>query len=161
MKFVPVLYACAIVALADVPAIAQDHEHSMDMRGAVMGFDQTLTTHQFILFSDGGAIDVRVKDPSDTKDLIAIRSHLPHVAMMFGEGNFDAPMLVHDSKAVPGTRTMAERKATIRYRYVETPSGGRVDIITTDPRSLSAVHEFLRFQIADHHTADDTMVRKR
>ena len=37
--------------------------------------------------------------------------------MMFGEGNFDAPMLiVHDSKNVPGTKAMTEREGTIRYQ---------------------------------------------
>ena len=76
-------------------------------------------------------------------------------------GNFDAPMLVHDSKDVPGTRTMAARKSLIRYQYVETPAGGRVDITTTDADGLAAVHDFLRFQIADHGTGDATTVRKR
>jgi len=28
---------------------------------------------------------------------IAIRGHLPHIAMMFSQGNFEAPMLVHDT----------------------------------------------------------------
>jgi hypothetical protein len=46
------------------------------------------------------AIDVSVNDPADTKNRDAIRSHLPHITMMFGSGDFDAPMLVHDSKTV-------------------------------------------------------------
>ena len=59
----------------------------------------------FLLFNDGGAIDVGVKDATDTKNRDAIRSHLPHIAMMFGNGNFDAPMLVHDSASVPGRKS--------------------------------------------------------
>ena len=36
---------------------------SNDQRGAmVMGFDQARTTHHFLLFNDGGAIDVSVND---------------------------------------------------------------------------------------------------
>lgn len=75
-----------------------------------MGFDQELTKPHFLLFTDGGAIDVSVKNPSDAKNCDAIRSHLPHIAMMFGEGNFETPMLVHDSKNVPGTSVITARK---------------------------------------------------
>ena len=126
-----------------------------------MGFDQVRTTHHFLLFNDGGAIEVSVNDLADTKNRDAIRSHLPHIAMMFGEGNFDAPMLVHDSKHVPGTKAMTELKGVIRYQYVETATGGRVDVITSDPAALAAVHRFLKFQIAEHKTGDSTTVRTR
>ena len=157
-----VLPVVAIMTMAPVLTVSQNHHGATDKRGAaVMGFDQALTAHHFRLFTDGGAIDVSVKSASDVKNRDAIRSHLPHIAQMFSQGNFDAPMLVHDSKAVPGTHTMAERKATIRYEYVDTPAGGRVDIVTTDPHSVSAVHDFLRFQITDHRTGDSTTVRKR
>jgi hypothetical protein len=144
------------------PAAGQDHHASLDERGVmVMGFDQEVTAHHFLLFKDGGAIDVSVRNPSDVNNRDAIRSHLPHIAAMFGRGNFDAPMLVHDSRNVPGTTVMAERKGAIRYQYVETQNGGRVDIITTDAEALAAVHAFLKFQIADHKTGDSTTVRAR
>ena len=126
-----------------------------------MGFDRARTTHHFVLFNDGGAIDVSVNDSGDTKNREAIRSHLPHIAMMFGEGNFNAPMLVHDSKNVPGTKAMTERKGAIRYQYVETANGGRVNIVTADADALAAVHAFLKFQIAEHKTGDPTTVRAR
>lgn len=162
MLLTRVFFVLAVLTITTASVMAQDHHASLDRRGAmVMGFDQTLTTHHFVLFTDGGAIDVSVKDAADTKNRAAIRSHLPHIAKMFGDGNFDAPMLVHDSKNVPGVRVMATRKATIRYQYVETSGGGRVDIVTTDPESVAAVHEFLRFQIADHRTGDPHDVRTR
>jgi hypothetical protein len=126
-----------------------------------MGFDQTATAHHFLLYPDGGAIDVAVKDPSDIGNREAIRSHLPHIARMFADGEFDAPMLVHDTRDVPGVSVMAARKATIRYDYVETPAGGRVDVVTTDPESLAAIHAFLRFQISDHHTGDPAVVQQK
>jgi hypothetical protein len=47
------------------------------------------------------------------------------------------------------------------YRYVETPNGGRVNIVTTDPEPRAAVHAFLRFQITDHKTGDPITVRPR
>ena len=141
---------------------AQDHHALSDARGAmVMGFDQARTTHHFLLYSDGGAIDVTVKDPADTPNRDAIRSHLPHIAMMFGDGNFSAPMLVHNSTNVPGANVLIERKEAIRYRYMETPNGGRVDIVTSDPAALAAVHQFLKFQIAEHKTGDPTTISTR
>jgi hypothetical protein len=76
----------------------------------VMGFDQARTVHHFLLFKDGGAIEVSVIDSADMKNRDAIRSHLPHIAMMFGEGSFDAPMLVHGSKNVPRTQEMMNRR---------------------------------------------------
>lgn len=156
----------AIVLLATISGIsaqspAQTRSSDVNRRGAhVMGFDQSKTTHHFLLYEDGGAIDVSVKDPSDTADRDAIRSHLPHIAAMFAEGNFDAPMLVHDTN-VPGTSEMTTMKDRLSYRFVETPNGGRVDIMTKDPDALAAVHTFLRFQISDHHTGDSTAIRKR
>ena len=163
MRVVSALCVVAVVSVMPVYLIArQDHHSSADKRGAmVMGFDQEATAHHFLLFSDGGAIDVSVKDPSDAKNRDAIRSHLPHIAMMFGEGNFEAPMLVHDSKNVPGTHEMAKRKDDIRYQYVGTPNGGRVNIVTTDADALAAVHAFLKFQIADHKTGDPLTVGAR
>jgi hypothetical protein len=141
---------------------AQDPHQTMDDRGAmVMGFDQNKTAHHFYLYEDGGAIDITVKDASDTKDRDAIRSHLPHIATMFGMGDFDAPMLVHDSKDVPGTAVLAKQKAVITYRYRETTMGGRVDIVTKDRDALTALHEFLSYQIKEHQTGDPLTVTKR
>lgn len=135
---------------------------SMNDRGAmVMGFDQNATAHHFYLFPDGGAIDVAVKDPDDAKDRDALRSHLSHIAMMFGQGDFDAPMLVHDTKDVPGISVMSTRKDQITYRYGETAAGGRLEILTSDADALGAVHDFLRYQIREHHTGDPSTVQAR
>ena len=154
-----------LVCLVSTPlslSARQDHQTPSHQHAAsVMGFDQDRTAHHFLLFPDGGAIDVGVADIADAKNRDAIRSHLSHIAMMFGSGNFTAPMLVHDSSSVPGTKTMAERKAAIRFQYVETPNGGRVNIVTTDAAALAGVHEFLKYQIAEHKTGDPTTVRMR
>lgn len=125
-----------------------------------MGFDQDKTTHHFYLYADGGAIDVSANDAADAQNRDAVRSHLPHIAMMFGSGDFTAPMLVH-STDVPGTKDMTVLKDKIAFKYVETPKGGRVNITTTDAAALEAVYTFLRFQIADHKTGDPLTVSKR
>ncbi len=142
------------------PAAADPHAQMHARGNHVMGFDQEKTAHAFLLFEDGGAIVVRVKDRADAANRDAIRSHLPHLAMLFGEGDFSAPALVHD-RNVPGTKELAALRSRVSYRYVETDLGGRVEIVTTDRAALDAVHSFLRFQISDHKTADSGKVEKR
>lgn len=149
------------VILSGQQAVGPTGHQDVKERGAhVMGFDQDKTVHHFRLHADGGSIDIAVKDANDTANRDAIRSHLPHIAQMFGDGNFEAPMLIHDTD-VPGTKQMAALKNRLRFVYVETAGGGRVDIYTTDAQAVAAVHEFMRFQIRDHDTGDTTAVTKR
>lgn len=139
---------------------SQTHSQ-MNHRGAqVMGFDQEKTIHHFLLYEDGGAIDVSVKDAADKTNLEAIRAHLPHIAMKFGQGDFEAPMLVH-ATTVPGTKEMSSLKDHITWKYADTVKGGRVDIVATNPSALKAIHAFLRFQIEDHKTGDPLTATKR
>jgi hypothetical protein len=56
---------------------------------------------------------------------------------------------------------MAARKQVIKYVYRETPRGGRVDIVTADRDALAGVHQFLKYQIAEHKTGDPGTVGKR
>ncbi len=152
---------CFVAFTIAIASTAARQDPQMRHRGEmVMGFDQTKTTHHFSLYQDGGAIDVSVNDPSDTTNRDAIRAHLPHIAQMFGAGNFAAPMEVH-AQQVPGTAEMSELKDKLTFTYLETPRGGRVDIVTTDKQALAAVHAFLTFQISDHHTNDSTRVTAR
>jgi hypothetical protein len=164
MKSVLALSSVA-AALAMGPVLAhsaQSHQQSHDARAKhVMGFDQHKTTHHFLLYDDGGAIDVTVKDPADTVNRDAVRSHLPQIAHLFADGSFDAPMMVHDRKDIPGLADLARLKSKIKYTYTETPAGGRVDIVTADKEAVAAVHAFLKFQIEDHKTGDRTAVVKR
>ena len=160
------LALATVVAVQAALALAQQgaggQAHHLDARGkSVMGFDQQKTTHHFLLFEDGGAIDVAVKDPKDDENLKAIRSHLPHISHLFADGQFDAPMLAHDRKDVPGTAELARLRDRVKYTYVETKTGGRVDIVTTDKAALAAVHAFLAYQIQDHQTGDSLQPAKR
>jgi len=122
-----------------------------------MGFPHDKTTHHFRMMSDGGAIEVTVNDPNDKTNTEAIRAHLSHIAMTFGNGDFSTPMFVHDG-VPPGVTTMKLMKSAIRYTYEETPSGGRVRIKSDDPIAVAAIHDFLRFQITDHQTGDSLEV---
>jgi hypothetical protein len=136
-----------------------DHHAGVDARGdKVMGFDHAKTTHHFLLATAGGSIEVTANSAEDTESRDAIRSHLAHIAKMFSEGNFEAPMLIHD-RIPPGVPVLKQKKAVIRWRYEEIENGARVVSTTKDPEALSAIHEFLRFQIADHHTGDPETVK--
>jgi len=141
--------------------VAQDDHHTaVDRRGDhVMGFSHEKTTHHFRLYPDGGAIEVSANDPKDTESRDQIRMHLSHIAGMFAAGNFKAPILIHD-EVPPGVPELQRLKAEISYRFEEIPNGGRVRIATKNQEALSAVHEFLKFQISDHRTADTPGITK-
>jgi hypothetical protein len=132
----------------------QAHHAIVESHGdQAMGFPQDKTTHHFRMTSDGGAIEVAVNDPNDKQNTDAIRSHLSHVTMMFGNGDFSIPMFVHDG-VPPGVTTMRLMKSAIHYTYEEMPSGGRIRIKSDDPIAVAAIHDFFRFQITDHETGD-------
>ena len=64
-------------------------------------------------------------------------------------------MFVHD-QVPPGVPCM-RRSGQLQYLlnvYEKTESGARLRIKTTNAEALKAVHDFLRFQIEDHHTGD-------
>ena len=122
-----------------------------------MGFPHDKTTHHFRFYGDGGAIEVTVNDGKDSQNIQAIRSHLTHIAKMFSAGDFSVPMFVHD-QVPPGSLVMKERRGEISYTYEELPLGARVRIKTTNSGALKAVHDFLLFQIGDHHTGDTDQI---
>lgn len=132
------------------------HEHSkgVQTRGDQgMGFSHEKTTHHFRLSAEGGSIEVTAKDPSDAGIRDQIRMHLTHIAKAFAEGDFAIPMFVHDT-VPPGVSTMKRHQNAIEYRYEEIAGGARVRLSTRDADALDAIHDFLRFQIADHETGD-------
>jgi hypothetical protein len=141
-------------------AMAGMQEEKMNERGDhVMGFDHTKTTHHFRLLPDGGSIEVAANSPQDTQSRDQIRMHLGHIADMFADGNFNAPMLIHD-QTPPGVPLMDELKSDIRYKFEEIEQGARIRISTKSPEALHAIYDFLRFQIKEHKTGDSLEVAK-
>jgi hypothetical protein len=123
-----------------------------------MGFSQTATTHHFLLNSNGGVIQVEANDSADTTNRNEMRMHLGRIAKAFQSGDFEIPMFVHDT-IPPGVPEMKRLRKNIRYSLEETPNGGRVVITSANKEALEAIHRFLRFQIEEHKTGDQTDVR--
>jgi len=133
---------------------SSQHQADVEKHGdQAMGFSHDKTTHHFRLYSDGGAIEVTANDNKDSASIQEIRSHLAHIVTMFSNGDFSIPMFVHD-QVPPGVPVMKEKRDQISYSFEEISAGARVRIKTTNESALKAVHDFLRFQIEDHHTGD-------
>src|ERR1044072_1767009 len=140
-----------VIVHAQQPKTSDEQMHT---RGDhVMGFDHTKTTHHFLLQESGGSIEITANNSDDAESRDQIRMHLTHIVMMFGEGNFSAPMLIHD-QTPPGVPVMQELKGEIKYEFEEIDRGAAVRISTKNPAALKAIHDFLRFQIKEHKTGD-------
>jgi hypothetical protein len=160
----------AVPALAQHPPMPPGMTHEehlaqlqkdaeMKRRGAqAMGFDQDAVVHHFLLKPSGGSIDVRTRDAGDVKNVAAIRTHLRQIANDFGRGDFQAPFATH-GETPPGVPALQRLQSVVSYAYAETTAGGRVDISTTNAEALEAVHDFLRYQIREHHTGDSEAIR--
>jgi hypothetical protein len=136
------------------------HHAEVNRRGdKAMGFSHEKTAHHFRLFKDGGAIEVNAREAKDADSIAQIRMHLAHIAQMFSDGNFSTPMLVHD-ELPPGAELMAKLKNEIAFKYEETKVGGRVRISTSHKQALSAIYDFLRYQIKEHQTGDSLEINK-
>jgi len=140
--------------LLSVILLTQHHAPTSD----AMGFDQSAVAHHFLLKRDGGAIDVAVRRASDRATLAAVRMHLQHAAGEFARGNFEAPVVTH-GEAPTGVVTLQRLSSSIHYAYTQTRRGGRIDITTANGEAVAALHEFLRYQIAEHRTGDSTTAK--
>jgi hypothetical protein len=152
---IPPAYAAAQQTSPPAEAARQD---GVDQRGDhVMGFSHETTTHHFRLLKDGGEIIVQANDPNDKAGIDQIREHLYHLVGMFSNGNFNAPMLIHETNP-PGVATMTRLKSDIRYTTSEIARGAKLRILTSSPETTDAVHAFLLFQIIDHKTGDSPAI---
>jgi hypothetical protein len=146
----------------------QHHNHQQDKQRVdgvnergdhAMGFSHDKTTHHFRLTANGGAIEVTANDPNDAASREQIRTHLSHIAKLFKEGDFSAPMFIH-GEAPPGVPAMKRLKGDISYTFETIEFGARVRIATANPEAVEAIHEFLRYQIKDHETGDPLELNK-
>jgi len=135
-------------------------EGMVEARGdQAMGFSHARTAHHFTLTGSGGTILAEARSPSDSASRDAIRTHIRHIAAAFAAGNFEMPMFIH-GRTPPGVPAMKRLKDRISYSARDTDRGAEVVVETSDHEALEAVHQFLQFQIEDHHTGDSLEVSK-
>jgi len=133
---------------------SMQHSSGVDERGdKAMGFDHTKTTHHFLLNRSGGAIEVSANSADDRASVTQIQMHLQHIAKAFAAGDFAIPMFVHD-QVPPGVPAMKRLAAEIKYAYEPMQRGARVVISSENREAVTAIRDFLRFQIRDHNTGD-------
>jgi hypothetical protein len=150
MRAVILLLAAILLQNPQTP----NSQQSVVERGEhVMGFSHEKTAHHFLLYPNGGEINVNANEVSDKGTIDQVRMHLGHIARMFAAGNFKAPMLIHDTNP-PGVPAMTRLKEAIKYEYSETERGARIRLITENSQAIDAIHAFLLFQIIEHQTGD-------
>jgi hypothetical protein len=154
LAFAATSLALATQNQSPTPDKSAEHHCEMLQRGdQTMGFSHEKTTHHFLLYKDGGAIEVSANDASDTVSRDEIREHLRRITKMFSAGDFNVPAFVHGENP-PGTEIMKSRADKIAYHFEETERGARVRITAADREALQAVHLFLQYQSTEHHTGD-------
>jgi hypothetical protein len=165
--------AFMIASFSLLPGVsAQDHsamppgmtheQHMMLLRQhgqMAMGFDQDKAQHHFNLTANGGIIQVTALDPADQVTQDAIQKHLQQIAVAFGRGDFEKPLMTH-GEVPPGVSAMQRHKDEITYTYEPLERGGLVRIATSNTDALDAIHDFLAYQIREHATGDPTTVQQ-
>ena len=152
-------FTLLLLTLAGFAQQSSDPHHAgvVNRGDHVMGFSHDKTTHHFVLLKDGGTIEAIANDNADAASRQEIREHLQHIAGMFSQGDFNAPMLIH-ARTPPGVPTMKKLRGEIQYRVEDLPNGARVRVSSLNPKAVAAIHDFLRFQIQDHETGDPTSI---
>lgn len=117
------------------------------------------TRQHFHLYKSGGSLDCTPLTPPDTNVRDKIRSQLKGLTHKFQKGLLpDAKY--EPRKAVPGSATIRKLHKEIDFVYQDLPMGGRIKITTGNPKALSAIHEFLKFEIKLQHTGDSGKIEK-
>ena len=154
MRAVILLFA---VMLIQNPQAPNPQQGVVERGDHVMGFSHEKTAHHFLLYPNGGEINVGATDLRDKGSIEQIRMHLGHIAKMFAAGDFQAPTLIHDTNP-PGVPGMTRLKEAIQYENSETDRGARIRLITANAQAIDAIHAFLHFQIIDHQTGDSPSI---
>lgn len=165
MRRQAILFASLLVAGAAATAAGgqqapqmNQQKNEMEKRGnEAIGFQQARAAHHFRLLRNGGTIQVEARDAGDMQTIAHVRAHLQQIATGFARGDFSPATRTH-GMVPPGVGTMQRLKAQIHYAYQSLERGGRVRISSRNPEAVSAIHEFLRFQIHAHGTADSTAI---
>lgn len=160
------LFFCAVSFAPDMNACLMmqnqgSHVAGVNTRGdTAMGFSHEKTGHHFRAPQRQRLIEVDAKGPADVQSREQVRIHLTQFAHRFSSGDFGLPMFIH-SRVPPGVPVIKKLGSEITYRYEPTERGGIVRIRGTNEEAIRSIHEFLKFQIADHRTGDSAQIQTR
>lgn len=135
------------------------HGKEVDQRHDSFGMTHDASTHSFRLFRDGGAIELRANRNGDDKTVAAIRTHLQDIVQEFRKADFSTPGFVHGYSPA-GVATMERLRDVISYEYQSLPAGGRIRITAKTAEAIAAIHDFLRFQVTEHRTANSGKIEE-
>jgi hypothetical protein len=135
------------------------HGAEVDARHDTFGMAHDASHHNFRMFKDGGAIELRANDPNNAAMIDVIRKHLREINASFVKSDFSTPMFVH-GHAPDGVADMKRLSSKIEYRYEDLESGGRIRMITSDRKAVAAIHDFVKFQVTEHRTADTGQIEE-
>lgn len=147
---VPIILA-ALVLVPAAWAATTDRQTEVAQKGAmVMPFNVHSTTHVFQKLPDGGIQRVLAKDPSDTRLVSAIQTHLSMEADQFRQGNYSDPSKIHGMN-MPGLQYLsAVKPGQIDIVYRDLPDGAEVSYSTKDQATVDAIHRWFDAQLSDH-----------
>lgn len=151
--WIAALVAAVVGAAAGGWYVIADHNASeapMTARAQdVMPFDLAATNHTFTKTDNGGVEKVVVNDPSDSRNLTLIRSHLTKEAALFRTGNYSDPARIHGMD-MPGLKELEASAARVKVTYAELPDGAQITYSSDEPALVSAIHSWFDRQVADH-----------
>lgn len=142
------------------PETHEAHQAPLARGERAMGFDQARTSHHFRLTARGGSIEVHVNNPDDKELRDQVIGHLREIREQFSRGDFRAPLGVHGERP-PGVAVLERYARDVTYTFEPGELGGRVLIATENKQALTAIHEFLRYQIREHQTGDPLSIEGR
>jgi len=119
------------------------------MGAGIMPFDLSKTTHIFRMTETGGVQQVVAKDVGDAGQIALIQQHLQHEAMQFQAGDFADPAALHGVD-MPGLSQLQAGAAQIAVSYTPLPDGAQLTYATSDPRLITALHQWFGAQLSDH-----------
>ena len=101
---------------------------------------------------------IRQANDRETRDRIA--AHLEMITGQFAKGDFATPFAVHGEDP-PGVPALKGLGGEISYKFVPDAAGGQVVISSESPEAITAIHDFVRYQIRKHKTGDPLKVPGR
>ena len=119
-----------------------------DRGASVMPFDLERTTHIFEKLDSGGLQQV-LSDDLDADQIGLIQSHLSEEALLFSQGDFHDPEMIH-GHAMPGLHDLMMGYEKIDIEYAALENGGQITYVTQDDAMIDAIHKWFDAQLSDH-----------